>query len=300
MNETRLSTEPFITRTDDIQSQGDAISISRPLLSQEELDRYILTIPPLSQTIRNCMDALKENNLKQASQHAQKDPALCFYLRSQVNHSLILKHMVTDVPQMFSSLGVIRTKQLIAAYVVRLLCDNHWQFFECDNPFFEQLQMRFMEHWNKILRMEGINEDSDLSLAGILLPSALVVCDRLFGNSKEEVMLLQQFQNLECNDILRRILGISFFQLAEIIGLKWQLPEQVTNIILLSEGEEEIETADELNLKLARYLHLLLFYILSQPGNHDSNFLRFCFFNVEFTEPVRETFLHLTGVHHES
>lgn len=292
--------ESHMIRFDESPQNHLEMSVSQPILSQEELDRYILSIPPLSETIRNCMDALEQNNLQQAAKHAHHDPALCFYLRSQVNNSLILKHTVTDVPQMFSSLGVVRSKQLIAAYVVRLLCDSDWHFFECDNPFFEQLQIRFMHHWNEILKAEGAGEDSELSLAGILLPSALVVCDRLFGDSREEVIMLQQFHNLECNEILRRILGISFFQLAEIIGLKWQLPEQVTNIILLSEGEEDLESQEELNLKLARHLHLLLFYILSRPGNADSNLLRFCFFNVEFAEPVRETFMNLTGGHHES
>lgn len=284
-------------------SQGGDSSTGRvlmPLLPQEKLDGYIAAIPPLPETLRACMEALDSGDLGRAAAKAQKDPALCHYLISQVNRSYLLRQTVDDVTQAITSLGLIYTRQLMAAYIVTLLSRNGWRFFEYDDQRFQHLQIAFMKYWNTILVNEGYGDDSVLSLPGILLPATLAVCDQLFGDAKEEVELLQRSRNLECNEILKRISGVSLFQLAEIIGLKWRLPERATRIVLLAEGEQELEPVCEADFRLARLLHLLTFYLLSLPDYYHGDLLGFCYFNTAFTEPVQEGFLELMEKNYEA
>lgn len=273
---------------------------STPVLSDEMLNAYIQQIPAMPKTLESALTLLDENDLQGAAKVVEEDPALSFYLRTQVNKSHILRHQIEDIRQVFSTLGIIPARQFLLSYMINFLCTESWDFFTYTHEQFGKLQIRFLDEWNKILAYEGLEKDRELALVGILLPAVFVVCDQIFAKRAEEIRLMQQLQHLDCNALMQRLVGMSLFQLAGIIGHKWNLPKRATKVVLFAEGENEPEFEEAEALHLGRYLHLLIFYILSRPEECESNMLGFCFFNSDFIDPVREPFQKMMGIDDEA
>ncbi|WP_201352480.1 HDOD domain-containing protein [Hydrogenimonas urashimensis] len=264
------------------------------MVTPKQIAEYIRQIPPLPESLKKTIDALEEGELAKAAKAAEADPALIQYLKQVVNSAAYgFRNELKDASQIFSALGVERAKQLLYAYMVTLIAPKEWAFFTIDNQGFRQFQTDLMRQWERIVRHEGAKEKY-LSAAAIM-SAGLVVADAIFADHASDVALLRESGDYDLDTILERVSRLTFDRLVATIAKKWEVDKDVTELVALAFGREEC--APQIRFcKLARMLHLLLFFELSRPAMMDAGANAFISFNPEFSEPVLEEFQEIAGI----
>jgi hypothetical protein len=173
-----------------------------------------------------------------------------------------------------------------------LLSPKKWRVFKLDDEKFNELQANLSFYWSKILEYEKI-ENREISSAISLLPLSIIVCDELFHSSKNELEILSDTSIIDYDFILDKLTGIHLKDLTTKIGKYWGFSETSLNIIRASsEGNYDF---DEETKKLGKWIHLLLFYVLSKPEFINSNLNTFIKFDIEYVQPVYEEFEKALG-----
>ncbi len=256
------------------------------MITPEQIAQYLKRVPPLPETLRRTLQALDAGDLAGAARAAQEDLALMHYLRQVVNSAAYgFRQELKEAPQIFSALGIDRARQLLYAYMVSVLAPQKWHFFDLDRHDFRAFQTGLMRRWEKLLAREGADE-KHLTAAAVIA-AGLVVADALFADRAEDVALLRQTEDLDLDTIMLRVSGVRFRQLVDQIAQKWEVPEEVRRLVNLSFAQEPCEEPPSL-CRLARLLHLLLFYELSRPKMMEAGANHFLSFHPEFVEPVGE------------
>ena len=256
------------------------------MITPEQIAQYLKRVPPLPETLRRTLQALDAGDLAGAARAAQEDLALMHYLRQVVNSAAYgFRQELKEAPQIFSALGIDRARQLLYAYMVSVLAPEKWHFFDLDQHDFRAFQTGLMRRWEKLLAREGADEK--YLTAAAVIAAGLVVADALFADRAEDVALLRQTEDLDLDTIMLRVSGVRFRQLVDKIAQKWEVPEEVRRLVNLAFGEEPCEETPSL-CRLARLLHLLLFYELSRPKMMEAGANHFLSFHPEFVEPVGE------------
>ncbi|WP_457597637.1 HDOD domain-containing protein [Hydrogenimonas sp.] len=257
------------------------------MITQERLDEYIASVPPLSETLRETLAALERGDLAAAAKAASKDPALIRYLRQVVNSAAYgFRHEVKEAGPIFSALGIERAKQLLYAYLVAVTAPGKWRYFDIEKEAFREFQAGFMRRWEALV--EALEAPEKYLSAAAILGAGLVVADALFGDHAGDVALLLSTEPLSLDEILERLSGRRFRELVAAIARKWEMDEEVVKLVALSFGGAECE--EEPRCTLARMLHLLLFYELSRPVMMEAGANGFLNFDPAFVEPVLQRF----------
>jgi len=235
------------------------------LITTEEIKNYLLKVPPLPESVRKSLLYLKEGELKKAAMEADKDLILKKQIYSFVNSAYFsLSKRVDDTIQLFSLIGVERVKALIYSYLVTLLIPEKWGIFNID---FKSFQATFMMEFEKFMKFE-FNEKIYKKYAeiGAIVPVAVCVCDMLFASKKEKVDIVLNATSMEYGILLKRLTGISLFELAAEIAKIWEMEDEKIKILKKSECNE---CKDE----ISALIHFLFFYITSKPQFLDINSL---------------------------
>jgi len=264
------------------------------MVTQQQIAEYLKRVPPLSKALRNTFQDLESGDLAGASKAAATDPAIIYYLQQIVNSAAFgFRSEITDPSQIFSILGIARVKQLLYAFMVHSMAPKQWSYFKLSTDDFVQFQASMMHCWETIIKTEGA-EERYLSAAAIL-SAGLVVADAIFGDHADDIALIRQVEDLDLNTILERVAKMRFDSIVVAVAKIWEVDPDVIDLVKLSFAKTDCKS-EETKCKLAKYLHLLLFYELSRPVMLEAEANSFIEFNPEFINEVISQFQDIVGV----
>jgi len=264
------------------------------LITNEKINSFIEKIPPAPKALQVTIMLLNNGELTKAAQIAETDLALKSYLKSIVNKPIYgFRNEVSEVSQIFGILGVSSSQQTVYNYMITLLSPDEWSLFKLNATIFHELQARLSRKWKTILNHLDIN-DMDIESAITLLPASIIVADSLFGEKKNDVNLIRTTSDIDLNTILSRLCDNDLFDICEKISLKWEMPPKIAQIIQASSGNKPNDD-DSIN-NLGKWMHLLLFYELSQPIFIDSELNDFIDFNIAYVNDIYEDFATLMEI----
>ena len=264
------------------------------MINKSKINKFIKKIPPKSEILRSTIMLLNQGDLIKAAKVATEDLALSAYLRDLVNKPIYgFANEVNEVSQIFGILGVERSQQSIYNYMINLLSPKKWHFFKLNKTSFNYLQAELSTSWHKILKHLEI-QDKEIQNSITLLPSSIIVSEALFCDKKNDVELLRSASNIDLNTILKRLCGMDLFDMAQVIATKWEMDPTISKIIQASSGIKPSE--DEQINKLGKWMHLLLFYALSQPTYIEAGLNDFIEFQIDYVDDIYEDFATLMEI----
>jgi HD-like signal output (HDOD) protein len=261
------------------------------VITPEEVTLYIQKIPPAPSVVRQALDYARAGDLPKAAKCASEDPALRHYLKILVNRPLYgFRNEVSDVTQIFSILGLSATIQTLYNYLLSLLTPKKWELFALTDHQFYDLQASLSKRWEKILVHLNI-VDKEIHSTISLIPATIIVCEALFASHKNEVMQLRSVKNLDFNTILKRLSGRDLFDLAAEIAKTWEMSDKAISLIQDASGLHTMINSEE--KVLAQWIHLLLFYELSQGVYVSAGLNEFIDFQIDFVADIYESFMQV-------
>ena len=264
------------------------------MVTKEEINNFIQKIPPTPEVLKETISLLNIGDLQKAATIAEGDLALKSYLKSIVNKPIYgFKNEVSDISQIFGILGVSQSQQTVYNYMINLLSPDKWSLFKLTKNSFEELQANLSKKWSLILEHLEV-ENKDITTSISLLPSSIIIAEALFKKHAEDVSLLRSAKALDYNTILYRISGFTLFDICEQIADKWEMDKMISNILQSSSGIN-ISTDEDIN-KLAKWMHLLLFYELSQPVFIEARLNDFIDFQIDYVSDIYDEFATLMDI----
>ena len=258
------------------------------MITKTKIDNFIEKIPPSPKILKVTLMLLDNGELIKAAQIAQQDLALSAYLKLLVNKPIYgFKNRVEDVSQIFGILGVSQSQQAVYNYMISLLSPNKWQLFKLNKNTFENLQADLSANWQKILSHLNI-KNKEISNAITLLPASIIVSEALFCDELENVNLLRSVNEIDLNTILKRLSGLDLFDICALIAKKWDISEETSAILHSASGNKE--SKDESINTLGKWMHLLLFYTLSQTQYIEAELNDFIDFQIEYVQDIYDDF----------
>jgi len=259
------------------------------LISKEKIEHYVEKIPPTPKALKDTLTQLSVGELTKAAKIAESDLALKSYLKNLVNKPIYgFRNEVSDISQIFGILGVSGSQQTVYNYMTTLLSPAKWLMFKLNSSSFHELQARLSKRWKDILTHLDIN-NKDIESSIALLPASIIIAEALFSEKINDVNLLRSTKDMDLNTILYRLNGIDLFDICEEIAIKWEMPPEIADIVQASSGLKPSESK-EINT-LAKWMHLLLFYELSQPVFIKAGLNDFIDFQVDFVADIYEEFM---------
>jgi len=264
------------------------------MVTQKQIAEYLKKVPPLPEALQKTFEYMDKGDLAGASKAASNDPSIIYYLKQVVNSaSFGFKNEVTDPSHIFSILGMARAKQLLYAYMVHTMAPKQWSFFKLSRDDFIQFQASFISRWEKIVRAEGVDEK--FLSASAIMSAGLVVADAIFADHSDDIALIRQVKDIKLDNLLVKVAKVGFEDIVLFIAKIWGLEKSVLNVINLSFAKKDCNIED-LECKLSKYLHLLLFYELSRPIMLEAGANSFIEFNPQFVNEIIKKFQDIVGV----
>jgi len=264
------------------------------LITQEKIDAFIEKIPPSPKALRETIFALNSGDLPKAAKAAKEDKALSTYLKNLVNKPIYgFRNEVNDVSQIFGILGVSRSQQAVYNYMVTLLSPAKWQLFKLNKNSFNDLQAELSVSWQKILGHLKI-DDKEIESAISLLPASIIVSEALFSEKIKDVELLRSVNNIDLNTILQRLCSMDLFDICQRIAQKWEMDERIAQVIQAASGLKPAE--DENINELGKWMHLLLFFTLSQAEFIEAGLNDFIDFQLAYVADIYDDFSNIMEI----
>ena len=171
--------------------------------------------------------------------------------------------------------------------MMTLLSPKKWDLFKLKESTCHELQAKLSRRWKQILEHLDI-DDMEIESAITLLPASIIVAEALFSEKKADVNLLRSVNNLDLNTILFRLCNLDLFDICEKISIKWEMPPKVAQIVQASSGFKP-SNDDKLN-QLGKWMHLLLFYELSQAMFIEAELNDFIEFQIDYVSDIYDEF----------
>ena len=258
------------------------------MITDAIINDFIEKIPPAPKALQTTIMFLNNGELIKAAQIAQTDLALKAYLKNIVNKPIYgFKNEVSEVSQIFGILGVSSSQQTVYNYMMTLLSPAKWELFQLKESTFHELQAKLSRRWKQVLEHLKI-DDMAIESAITLLPASIIVAEALFKSKKADVELLRSVNDIDLNTILSRLCSQNLFDICEKITIKWDMPLDIAKIVQASSGSKPAEN-EQLNT-LGKWMHLLLFYELSQPMLIEAGLNDFIDFNIEYVGDIYDEF----------
>lgn len=264
------------------------------MITKDKIDSFIEKIPPSPKVLNETIRLLNMGELAKAAKVAEADLALKSYLKGIVNKPIYgFANEVSEISQIFGILGVSLSQQTVYNYMVNLLSPKNWILFHLNAKSFHDFQANLSKKWESVLKHLGV-DDKNIYAAITLLPASIIVTEALFCEKKEDVTLLRSIKALDYNTILVRLCGVSLFDICSQIAEKWEMDEKISKIVQSASGANPSD--DESVNKLAKWMHLLLFYELSQPEFIKAGLNDFVDFKIDYVGDIYEEFATLMGI----
>ena len=264
------------------------------MITKQTIDSYIDKIPPSPKVLKVTLMLLNSGELVKAAQVAKEDLALNAYLKDLVNKPIYgFRNEVSDISQIFGILGVAKSQQAVYNYMISLLSPAKWKLFKLNKTSFSNLQADLSANWQKILAHLNI-DNKDIESSITLLPASIIVSEALFKEKIDDVNLLRSVNPIDLNTILKRLCGMDLFDICEQVAKKWEMEDNIAQIVQASSGVKPAEDED-IN-RLGKWMHLLLFYTLSKPNYIDAQLNDFIDFQIDYIEDIYEDFSTLMEI----
>jgi len=264
------------------------------MVTKEEIDNFIQKIPPTPEVLKQTISLLNIGELAKAASVAEGDLALKSYLKDIVNKPIYgFKNEVSEIGQIFGILGVSQSQQTVYNYMINLLSPSKWVLFQLNEKKFNELQANLSKKWSSILEHLKI-KDKDISASISLLPASIIITEALFNKYIDDVNLLRTTKALDYNTILYRISGLTIFDICELIAKKWEMDNVIAQILQSSSGIKP--SIDDKVEKLSKWMHLLLFYELSQSTFLEAGLNDFIDFQIEYVSDIYDEFANLMDI----
>ena len=264
------------------------------MITTKQIDSFIEKIPPSPKVLQETLALLNEGDLPKAAKVAKTDPALNAYLKELVNKPIYgFKNEVSDISQIFGILGVGRSQQAVYNYMISLLSPDKWVMFQLNKTSFYNLQAQLCANWQKILEHLKIN-DKNAQNSIALLPASFIVSEALFCEKIDDVELLRSVDEIDLNTILQRLCKMDLFDICQRIAQKWEMPKSTIAIIQAASGVKPSQNKT-VNL-LGKWMHMLLFYTLSQPLFIEAGLNDFIDFQVEYVGDIYKEFTQVMEI----
>ena len=258
------------------------------MITKDKIDTYIEKIPPSSKVLQVTIKLLNEGELTKAAQIASQDLALSAYLKDLVNKPIYgFKTEVKDINQIFGILGVAKSQQTTYNYMINLLSPAQWKLFKLNKTSFANLQAELSASWQKILKHLN-TEDKEIESAIALLPASVIVSEALFSDKIDDVNLLRSVNPIDLNTILQRLCNVDLFDICEQIANKWEMSQEISQIVQAASGVKP--SKDEKVDMFGQWMHLLLFYTLSQPAYIEAGLNDFIEFQIDYVGDIYDDF----------
>ncbi len=234
------------------------------MLSKEDLDRYLDSIPPIPEVLKACKIALDNGDMVQAADMAQKDKALFMHFKNIVNKPIFgFTNELNDARQIFGALGIVRARQIFQSYYTTFITPKKWKIFKLNSAQFNDIQASFIVRWEEILKAYEI-KDKDFEAIVTLVPAAIAVCEAIFEDHIDMVTLIKSQKNISYEELLLKFSGYNFFDVVKIIGKKWELQDSLLELL---DDLNKIKSSQNLdkNGKILINLILLINYEISLP-----------------------------------
>lgn len=278
----------------EIKSDSNSYKKEANVITVEMIDSFIEKIPPTPEALNKTLHYLNAEDLTKAAEVAKEDLALSAYLKELVNKPIFgFKSEVHNTSQIFGILGVARSQQAVYNYMLTLLSPAKWELFKLNKSTFYSLQAELTVNWQKILKHLGI-VNKEIESAISLLPASIIVSEALFHQKKEDVALLRSNSEIDLNTILKRLCDADLFDISEKIAKKWEMDEKIAAIIQAASG---VKPSEETQIdELGKWMHLLLFYILSKPTFIEAGLNDFIDFQPEYVGDIYNDFSHVMEI----
>jgi len=264
------------------------------LITKQTIDSYIEKIPPSPKVLQQTLTLLNAGELVKAANVAKEDLALNAYLKDMVNKPIYgFRNEVSDISQIFGILGVAKSQQAVYNYMITLLSPSKWKLFQLNKSSFSNLQADLSANWQKILKYLDI-QDKDIESSVALLPASIIVSEALFNEKIEDVNLLRSVNPIDLNTILKRLCKMDLFDICEQIATKWEMDASISKIIQAASGVKPSDN-EEIN-RLGKWMHLLLFFTLSQPNYINAGLNDFIDFQVDYVDDIYSNFSELMEI----
>ena len=258
------------------------------MITIKQIDSFIQKIPPSPKVLKETLSLLNQGDLVKAAKVGKEDPALSAYLKELVNKPIYgFRNEVNEISQIFGILGVAKSQQATYSYMISLLSPSKWKLFKLNKSSFYDLQAQLSTNWQTITTHLGIN-DKDIQSAVALLPGSIIVSEALFSEKLEDVKLLRSVDEIDLNTILQRLCNMDLFDICQRIAQKWEMPQNVADIIQASSGVKP--SPDETINTLGKWMHLLLFYTLSKPAFIEAGLNDFIDFQINYVADIYDDF----------
>jgi len=264
------------------------------MVTKEEINDFIQKIPPTPKVLKETISLLDIGELTKAASVAKSDLALKSYLKNIVNRPIYgFKNEVNDISQIFGILGVSQSQQTVYNYMINLLSPSKWLLFKLNEKKFNELQANLSKKWSIILKHLKI-KDKDISASISLLPASIIIAEALFNKYIEDVNILRTTKALDYNTILYRISGYTLFDICELISKKWEMKNIISEILQSSSGVNP--SKNKKVEKISKWMHLLLFYELSQKTFLEAGLNDFIDFQIEYVSDIYDEFANLMDI----
>ncbi|MEF3191273.1 MAG: hypothetical protein K6347_01795 [Campylobacterales bacterium] len=239
----------------------DVVDEGVGVITQQEIERYIVAIPASPKFVRDAITALDEEDLIKAGSVIEKDPALTLFLQQIIDRPIFgATEKLKEPVRILSFLGLRASKAILNTYLISLLTPREWRVFKLSNTLFYELSGMMILYWEKLLERYAKDRSLKLISAATLLVSTVAVCEQLFRDYAADARILREQSGITYATILERQAGMSFIDLALVVGQKFGIEAEALTLVELTERPHVHP-----DLRLAKLLHLLFFYVLSRP-----------------------------------
>lgn len=264
------------------------------LITKEQIQQYLDSVPAAPSVIKEALSYIEKQELNKAAEVIAKEPTLIRYFQKIIAKPIFAqKEEIKDIGRIFSTLGVRSTKAMLNSYLTTLLLRRPWSLFPMTNELYFELTAQMVFYWDKILKKVVPNHALMLSSCAPMLCAAVIIADSLFAESKNDIERLRENRFIDFGTILHKMTEMTLIDLSVFIAKEWGIQPHAIEVIRLS-GVCENNDLSDLN-KLARYLHLLFFYILSKPEFMSAGLNDLIIFSPEYTSEIIENFMTMVN-----
>jgi hypothetical protein len=265
------------------------------MITKDEVLSYINHIPTSNSVIQTAIDLLNKDNIEAATLLLQLHPAIIDYLQHMSHRGAIcMKEANPSLNSMLIFFGSKRTKALLYTYMISDMLPKKWKLFNMSNDLFFELSAILALEWEKILTEKSPTKATKYIAAPSLLVSSIAICDSLFGAHRSLIDPLISISNIDFNNMLKNLTGMSLFDVAEIVGKKLAFDDEVIEILEYASGTKT-SYSSEIS-RLALFLHMLLFHTLSRQKFIEAGLNSFIKFNSTSTEPILSEFAKIIEI----
>ena len=266
------------------------------MISKDQIKTQIEKIPAIPKFVKLTLDELNKQDITKASSFANQDLAFINYLKSVVNKPIFgFVNEINEPKQIFTILGISKSIQVIYTYLISLITPKKWKIFHLDIYKFQKIQLNLMHTWGNILKSIGLNTKENLQII-TLIPYTFILVENIFKAHSEDIKLLQAQRKLDFNKILIRTSGYDVYDLSVELAKIWELPQMSIDVLqtLKSKNNDNNDV-----LKMAKYIHLALFYELSSVYMSETGLNSFIEFDIDFILSIEKEFKALIDEQNE-